>query len=139
MTGLVYTAYDDFGTFEDTEMGGVDQGVPGFFAFFFVLIIVVGIATTVWKVSTARRVAQQSGMDPNDATAMALLTDNGLEATYLASNLRPRATPPTTPPAAAPATTTTADRLRELASLLDQGLITQAEHDARRQAIIDGV
>jgi hypothetical protein len=32
-----------------------------------------------------------------------------------------------------------ADRLRELRSLLDQGLVTQAEYDERHRAVIDGL
>ena len=111
----------------------------GFFAFFFVMIVVLAIGSTLWRVSTARRMAERSGMDVGDATAMALLTEDGLPATYLASNLRPAA--PATP-AATPAEDVAedvADRLRRLRSLLDQGLITQAEHDERRRAIIDEV
>ena len=79
----------------------------------FVLFIVIGIAITIWKVSTARRMARDAGMDDGDATAMALLSDDGFEATYLAANLRPRQPEGRS------------DRLHELQSLLDQGLITQ--------------
>jgi hypothetical protein len=86
--------------------------MPGWFAVFFVLVVGFGIASTVWRVSTARRMAEQSGMDPDDATAMTLMSDDGFEATYLASNLRsPR------PPAPAAGA---AERLRELAGLLEQ-------------------
>lgn len=81
--------------------------------------------------------ARDSGMDEDDATAMTLLTDDGFEATYLASNLRPPAQPPATP--SAPGQRSVADRLRELQSLLDQGLVTQAEYDERRRALIEGV
>src|SRR5690242_11412172 len=58
------------------------------FAMLFVFVLLGGLAFTVWKVSTARRMARDSGMNVGDATAMALLTDNGFESTYLASNLR---------------------------------------------------
>lgn len=105
--------------------------MPGWFAALFVLVVVFGIASTVWRVSTARRMAEQSGMNPDDATAMTLMSDDGFEATYLASNLRGQ-TPPAGPSSAA-------ERLRELKALLDEGLITQTEHDERRQAILDSL
>jgi hypothetical protein len=116
---------------------GSGGGIPGFFIFLVVIAMLAGIAITLWKVSTARTLARQSGMDPGLATRMTLLTDDGLDATYLASSLRqqphPSAVEPTaTPPAAAA-------RLQELQGLLDKGLVTQAEFDERRRAIIDAV
>ena len=63
-------------------------GIPGAFGGLFVLFIVIGIATTVWRVSAARSMARRAGMDPDDATAATLLTQNGLDATYIAANLR---------------------------------------------------
>jgi hypothetical protein len=122
----------------DGTFGDGGTGVGGVFAFFFVLVVLAGVGFTVWRVSTARRMARDAGMSEGDATAMALLTDNGLEATYVASNLRPRPSeaaptrlPPPEPPRAG------ADRLRELQGLLDEGLITQEEYAARRQAVLD--
>jgi len=107
----------------------------GGFGGLFVLFIVIGIGITIFKVTMARSMARRSGMSEGDATAMTLLDDNGLSATYLASNLRPPAPAPDTQ--AAPASS--AARLAELRSLLDGGLITQAEYDERRKAIIDSV
>jgi hypothetical protein len=127
--------------------GTSDSGIPGFIGVFFVLAIAAGVGITIWRVTTARTLARQSGMDPNLATQMTLLSgDGGLDATYLAASLRDRrpappshpdpAPDPTPPPAA---TRSSAERLSELKGLLDQGLVTQAEYDARRTAIIDGV
>ncbi|GGO87473.1 hypothetical protein GCM10011584_12190 [Nocardioides phosphati] len=114
------------------------SGVPGFFVFFFLLVLALGIGGTIWRVSTARRMARDSGLNVGDATAMALMDEDGLSATYLASNLRQRPAPaPEGGLPAAPAST--AARLRELSELLQQGLITQAEHDERRARIIDAV
>jgi hypothetical protein len=104
----------------------------GAFGVIFVLVIVVGIGITIYKVTMARDLARKSGMDEDQATAMTLLTDDGLEATYLASNLRP-------PGASTPASTSArpvSERLAELESLHDQGLVTQAEYDERRAAIL---
>jgi hypothetical protein len=110
-------------------------GPGGEFAALFVLAVLAGVAFTVWKVSTSRRMAREAGMSTRDATAMALLTDDGFEATYLASNLRARPGPA---PTSAP-TTTVAERLRELADLRDQGLITTEEHDTRRASVLDSL
>ena len=115
--------------------GASGSGATGAIVFLAVIGALVGLGVLVWKVSTARRLASQSGMDPNLATQMTLLTDDGLESTYLAANLRPA------PHSAAPAPSTpsppsAAERLTELTALLDRGMITQAEYDDRRRAII---
>lgn len=96
------------------------------FAAFFVLALLAGIAFTVWKVTTARRMARDSGMDVGDATAMTLLSDEGFESTYLASNLRGQMAP-------------SAERLRELESLRVERLITEEEYAERRRAILDAL
>jgi hypothetical protein len=118
--------------------GSGGGGVPGAFVLLLVIGLLVGIGLTVWKVSTARRLATQSGMDPGLATQMTLLTDDGLDATYLAASLRPRPATAAPPPATAPVRDAST-RLAELKGLLDRGVVTQAEYDARRQAIIDSV
>jgi hypothetical protein len=128
------------------DSGAGAGGIPGVFVFFFVVALLAAIGVTVWKVSTAQKLARQSGMDPGLATQMTLLTDDGLDATYLAASLRSRPVPPAavTPDAeSAPiqkySGLSAADRLTELKSLLDQGLVTQTEYDDRRKAIIDTV
>jgi hypothetical protein len=119
-------------------MGG--SGIPGGFIFLVFLALVVGGAITIWKVMTAQRLARQSGMDPGLATQMTLLSNEGLDATYLASSLRQPTTPPSPAGPTAPAAGTAAEvRLTELRGLLDKGLVTQAEYDERRRAIIDSV
>jgi hypothetical protein len=119
---------------------GAGGGAAGGFAILFVLVLLAALGTTVWKVSTARRMARDAGMNEGDATAMALLTDNGFEATYLASSLRPRPSEAASAPGPAPEPPRAgADRLRELQGLLDEGLITQEEYAARRQAILDSL
>ena len=110
---------------------GMSGGPGSGFGLLVVLGLLGGVAVTVWKLSTTRRMAREAGMSTRDATAMALLTDDGFEATYLASNLRGASGPG---PGAAPPL---ADRLRELADLRDRGLITTEEHDARRTRILD--
>jgi hypothetical protein len=101
-----------------------------------IVFVVLAIGSAVWRVSTARRLAASSGMDPGLATSVALLTEDGLDATYLAANLRGQA-PASAAPPASPASA--AARLAELRGLLDAGLVTQAEYDERRRAIIDAV
>lgn len=116
----------------------VGTGMPPEFAAFFVLALLGGLAATLWRVSLARQVARDAGMDPDRATAMTLLSDDGLDATYLAANLRDR---PDAPRAESlPGQVRGADeRLRELARLRDEGLVTQEEYDARRKAILDSL
>lgn len=121
-------------------------GVMGGFGVFFVLVLLLAIGGAVWRVTTARRLARNAGMDEGDATAMTLLTDDGLESTYLAANLRPPAAPATAPPGhpagasgASEPPRSSADRLRELQDLLAAGLVTQDEYDARRRAILDSL
>lgn len=124
-------------SFTDDSFSG-DEGFGGSFIALFVIVGLIGVGVAVWQVSTARTLAKRSGMDPNIATQMALLTDDGLEATYLAANLRQQ----TSPPAAStpvPPTVSASQRLTELKGLLDANLITQAEFDERRTAIIAGL
>lgn len=116
------------------SLGGGD-GIPGGFVFLFVLVGALGVGLTIWKVSAARRLATSAGMDPDVATGVTLLDENGLSATYLASSLRSRQSPGETPTSPSP----TAARLAELKKLLDGDLITQTEYDERRKAIIDSV
>ena len=118
---------------------GSGSGFGGFVVFLVILGIIGAGATAVWKVSTARRLATQSGMDPGLATGMTLLSDNGLDATYLAANLRGNARQAAPAAPVATSSPSATSRLEELRSLLDRGLVTQAEYDTRRQAIIDSV
>jgi hypothetical protein len=108
-------------------MGGAAAG----FAVLFVLTVAAGIGFTLWRVSTTRSMARRAGMDPDEATAMTLLSDDGFEATYLAANLRGHSPPP------APESASVGDRLRELQGLRDEGLVTPEEYDERRRAILD--
>lgn len=118
---------------------GSGSGFAGVIGFLAVLAIVGGIGITIWKVSTARSLARESGMNPGVATGMTLLTDDGLAATYLAANLRGSTAKPAPAPDLASTSPSATSRLEELKGLLDRGLVTQDEYDARRQAIIDSV
>lgn len=120
--------------FDSDPDGGSD--LAGGFMALFVIVLMVAIGLTVYKVVMARDMARRSGMSEGEATALTLLDDNGLAATYLASNLRPAGRPTAASEDDAPDSAT---RLRELQHLLAQGLISQAEHDERRSAIIDGI
>lgn len=127
------------------EYPGASGGVGrGGFAALFVLALLVGGGVMVWRVSLARNLARQSGMSTGQATAVTLLGDEGLEATYLAANLRGPAAPapqvgPAPQVAPALAARTTSDRLRELQQLRTDGLVTETEYQARRQVIVDSL
>lgn len=114
------------------------SGSAGGFAFVMVLGVALTVAVVVWKVRTAQTLARQNGMDPALATQMTLLSEDGLDATYLASSLRRPADGGTRTPAPAQTPEVSA-RLVELKGLLDRGLVTQAEYDQRRKAIIESV
>jgi hypothetical protein len=73
-------------------------------------------------------------MNPETATAVTLLGSDGLDAAYLAANLRNRPAAPD-----APASRTTEERLCELQRLEDQGLVTAEEYDAHREEILGSV
>ena len=73
------------------------SGIPGWFVAWGVFVVVVGVGVTIWRVSTAQKLAKRSGMDPGLATQMTLLSDDGLDATYLAASLRGQVTHPTEP------------------------------------------
>lgn len=109
-----------------------DTGLPSGFVAVMVLVGIAGVGVTIYRVWMARDLARRSGMDPDRATAMTLLEDDGLEATYLAANLRPQ----TPPSPARPAERRVGDRLAELDALLAEGRVTQAEYDERRTAIL---
>lgn len=120
-----------------TYEGGSDgAGVPGPFGAMFVLVLLVAAAMFAWRISLARRVARSTGLDPDQATELAILGDHGLEAGYVAGHLGRQ---PGVGPAAAPTSRSVEARLRELGQLRAQGLVTPEEHDARRRAILDSL
>jgi hypothetical protein len=112
---------------------GIDDGMgfPGWFVAIGVLVAIVALLGVVYRVSLARSMARSAGLDEDDAARITLLDEDGLSATYLASQLRRPQTPSSAPPGSA------RDRLAELARLHADGLITDEEHAARRAAIID--
>lgn len=112
-------------------------GIPGWFIALFVLVVVIGVVTTVWRISVARRIAREAGLDPNTATAVTMLSRDGMDAAYLASALRSR--PPEQQPPAMPPSRTAEQRLGELRTLLDRGLITQDEYESRRAEILRSI
>ena len=140
---LIHKSYDDpFG------VGDGGGGIPGWFGGLFVLAILGGIGVTVWRVTTARDMARRAGLDPNEATAVTLMSDDGLGATYLAASLAGQRPPAQQQPdaghvvadlsGASPARST-AERLQELQQLKEQGLVTEAEYDDRRKAILGSI
>jgi hypothetical protein len=100
-----------------------------------VIAVAIGIGTTVWRVRTARSLAEEAGLDPDRATAITLLGNNGLDAAYVASAVRRGdAQPSRTDPLPSPRDS--AERLRELDGLRREGLVTEEEYQARRKVII---
>jgi len=133
-------AYAD--DFPSSDPGG--GSIPGVFVIFFILAIVGGIVSFSWRVSTARRIAREAGLNPDDAATAAVLSGrDGLAATYLAASLRPQPQEPDEPPIGhldpPSSRRTTESRLEELKHLHEQGLITEGDFDRRRAEILNGV
>jgi hypothetical protein len=93
------------------------------------VVLAAGLGVSWYRVSAARRAAREAGLDPNAATRRALTGKDVPEPDP--PTVRPHPEPPLRDDAAA--------RLTELRSLLDHGLISQAEYDERRRAIIDSI
>lgn len=129
---------DDFPT---SDPGG--SSFPGVFVIFFILAIVGGIVTFSWRISTARRIARDAGLDPDAAATATMLSRDGLAATYLAASLRPQPTDDYVPSGhldpPSSRQRTTESRLEELKHLHEQGLITDGDYDRRRAEILSGV
>ena len=126
------------GTTADCPDFTTPSGDPNPFAWFvplMVIVVAVGIGTTVWRVRTARALAEDAGLDPDRAAAVTLLSDNGLDAAYVASAVRRSDAPPSRM-RPLPLPRDNAERLRELDSLRHEGLVTEEEYQARRSAII---
>ncbi len=102
------------------------------FGIAFGLILVLGVAGTLWRIRTARSMARSAGLDEGTAVRMALASEDGLTATYLASSMRGSAS-------TGPVVRDTATRLRELDRLRSEGLVTEDEHASRRAAILDDI
>jgi hypothetical protein len=126
--------------FDPTADSGPSPGAM--FGLFAVLALVVGGVGLYWRVSAARRIAEQAGLDPDTAVSTALLNHDGLAATYLAANLGRANLRSDEEPAvrSAPLSTNpTERRLTELKRLRDQDLISEDEYADRRKAILDTV
>lgn len=123
--------------FSDPSMtNGPDMGIPGFFIFAVIVVVGIGIVGTIVRVSMARSMARRAGLDPDDATAVTLLSaDDGLAATYLASNLSPKVATAPAPPGEKPV----GQRLAELDALRSSGSITEQEYAEQRSRVLGTV
>jgi hypothetical protein len=110
-------------------------GIPGWFVAFFVLAVLASAGTFLWRISVARKIAEDAGLDPNTATAVTMLSKDGVDAAYLASTLAPRQ--PSPDPTHRPKSAE--ERLEELQLLKDKGLVTQLEYEAQRQKILGSI
>lgn len=128
--------------FDDGFGASVDMGPPPVFVAFFVIAVLAAVVTAIYRVSLARQIARDAGMDPGHATAMTLLSDNGLDAAYLASNLRDRSDRQQSSEREGDTDRggrSVNERLRELQQLRDEGLVTYEEYEIRRKEILDSL
>ena len=106
--------------------------LPGVFILMMLIALALGVGSAVLRYRTGSRIAERAGLNPEDGGMTSLLSENGLPAAYVMSNL-----PGRTQPAASPRTVE--QRLGDLTRLRDQGLITPEEYETRRTRIIDEV
>jgi hypothetical protein len=69
------------------DFGGGGEGIPSGFIALAVLVFLIGGGLAVWRVSMARQMATNAGLNPGQATAVTLLGSPGLDAAYLAAKL----------------------------------------------------
>jgi hypothetical protein len=108
-----------------------DEGfppVPGFFVAAFVLMLALGVGSAVLRYRAGSRIPERAGLNPEDAGMTSLLSENGLPAAYVMSNL---------PGRAAPAGRSVEERLAELTQLRDRGVISAEEYARARAAVLD--
>lgn len=115
---------------------GPGGGIPGWFIAVFVLIVLLGVGSTIWRLSVARKMAEDAGLDPDTATAVTLLSNDGIDAAYLASTLTSRSHASAAQPTPSK---TTEERLQELQALRDKGLVSDAEYEGQRQKILGSI
>jgi hypothetical protein len=111
-------------------------GIPGWFIALFVIVALLGVGVTIWRVSVARQIAKNAGIDPNTATAVTLLSDDGVGAAYVASTLASRPSRPSSP---SEPRKTAEQRLGELQNLRERGLVSDEEYQAQRAKILGSI
>ncbi|MBO1754088.1 SHOCT domain-containing protein [Allobranchiibius sp. CTAmp26] len=107
------------------------SGIAGTFVGVMVAVIMFGLIAAVFTVIWVRRSARDAGLDPDTATAVALIDNSALSAAYVASSVA-KAQRSAAPP-------TASDRLGTLQELLDEGAISPEEYQIRRTAILDSI
>ncbi|HEX3336129.1 MAG TPA: SHOCT domain-containing protein [Jatrophihabitans sp.] len=112
-------------------------GIPGWFIALFILGALLSVGTWIWRISVARKIAEDAGLDPNTATAVTMLSKDGVDAAYLASTLSSRPRPQSPPPGQRPKSAE--ERLQELQVLKEKGLVTQDEYEVQRQKILGSI
>jgi hypothetical protein len=115
--------------------------IPGWFIGVVVLMIVISIGTWLYRISVARSIAENAGLDPDQAARVAMLSKDGVDAAYVASALAQRSAPPARPVAPPPTVPSKSveQRLLELQGLRERGLISDEEFQAQRQKILGSI
>jgi len=133
-----------------SAMGADDPGIPGWFIGVVVLMVLIGVGTWLYRISVARDMAERAGLDPDQAARVAMFGKDGIDATYVASALAQRSAPAPPPPPAPPSqpappappaqpAKSAEERLRELQSLRDGGLISEDEFQSQRLKILGSI
>jgi hypothetical protein len=132
-------------TYPDAGFGGSGGGggFPAGFVVFFVIVGVLAVGTGIWRFSKTVDAAEEAGIDPGKATAIAMFGGTDLlQTSVLAKVAQNSKTSPALPIAteSQELTKPTIDqRLDQLRGLHARGAITQEEYVERRREIIDSV
>jgi hypothetical protein len=115
-------------------------GFPSGFIALFVIVALIGIGVTIWRISLTRRMAQSAGVNPSDATALAVLGGpNAIDTAVLAKTLSHHSADTAPPATGKPHGATVEARLTQLRQLKDDGVISADEYESRRAAIISTI
>ena len=116
---------------------GAGQTDSSGFGALIAIFVIIGVGGAIWKFATLRDMGLRRGMSNRDATAAALFSDDSVTSTMILKPEVSRPTPRRSAPAKHPRTIE--QRLAKIDSLLDEGLITEAEASSRREEILDEI
>ncbi len=96
-----------------------------------VLAVLLALAGAIVVIIMMRRTARDAGLDPDTATAVALVNNSALSAAWAVRAVRAPGSSPAQPPAPS-----VSQRLGVLEDLRTKGMVDEQEYRTRREAIL---